>query len=133
MPTIFRFVSLLLRRRQSEKAATRVLESVDRWKADQAALPAYAVSGKKLLIIRLDDIGDYLLFRNNLGVYKKASRWAGHEIVLLGNSAWRELYDALDKGLADRALWVDKEGSGRMRLTGLALWMQLRKEGLRER
>jgi len=37
----------------------------------QRRLRAPAPSGKKLLVIRLDDIGDYLLFRNQLGMYKK--------------------------------------------------------------
>ena len=129
MPTIFRFVSLLLRRRQSEKAVDRVLTWFGRWKKEQEQLPDYGVAGKKLLLVRLDDIGDYLLFRNSFALYKKSARWGGHEIVLLGNSAWKELFVALDREKADRVIWVDKEAFRRDASYRLALWTEVRKEG----
>src|SRR5450432_1372000 len=108
MPNLFRSVSLLLRLRQAKKAVKRILDCFDRWKKEQEGLPARVINGKKMLIIRLDDIGDYLLFRNNLLVYKDSPRWSGHEIVLLGNSVWAGLFELLDRGTADRAIWVDK-------------------------
>lgn len=129
MPTIFRFVSLLLRRRQSEKAVDRILQWFGRWKKEQQELPAYAVVGKKLLLIRLDDIGDYLLFRNSFALYKNSGRWIGHEIVLLGNSAWKGLFLALDREKADRVIWVDKEEFRHNASYRLSLWIELRKEG----
>src|ERR1700733_3778639 len=107
MPNLFRSVSLLLRRRQSKKAVPRILQRLDLWRREQEYLPPYSVSGKKLLIIRLDDIGDYLLFRNHFAVYKNSPRWADHEIVLLGNGVWADLFAALDSAKADRVIWVD--------------------------
>lgn len=129
MLNLFRSVSVLLRLRQAKKAVRRILQLFDQWKKDQAQLPAYTLSGKKMLIIRLDDIGDYLLFRNNFGVYKKSPRWVGHEIVLLGNSAWAPLFDSLDKGTVDRAIWIDKGEYARDPSYRLALWVELRGEG----
>jgi ADP-heptose:LPS heptosyltransferase len=129
MANLFRSVSLLLRLRQAKKAVKRILNCFDQWKKEQEHLPAYAVSGKKVLIIRLDDIGDYLLFRNNLSVYKDSPRWAGHEVVLLGNSAWAGLFAALDKEAADRVIWVDKGAYARDPVYRLALWTRLRQEG----
>lgn len=129
MPTIFRFVSLLLRRRQSEKAVDRILQWFGRWEKEQEQLPAYAVAGKKLLIVRLDDIGDYLLFRNSFALYKDSGRWGGHEIVLLGNGAWKDLFVALDREKADRVIWVDKEELRHNASYRLSLWTQLRNEG----
>jgi ADP-heptose:LPS heptosyltransferase len=141
MPQLFRWVSLLLRRRQSGKAVQRILQTFYRWLGDQKRLPAWVApekvhadsveSGieKKILIIRLDDIGDWLLFRNHFAVYKGASRWVGHEVVLLGNSVWAPLFDALDSGKADRVIWVDKGEYGRNGAYRLELWTRLRQEG----
>jgi ADP-heptose:LPS heptosyltransferase len=129
MSNLFRSVSLLLRLRQAKKAVRRILLQFDEWKKEQEPLPAYTVSGKKMLIIRLDDIGDYLLFRNNLGCYKNSPRWAGQEIVLLGNGAWKDLFVALDENTADRAIWIDKGEYARDPSYRLALWTRLREEG----
>ena len=115
--------------RQSEKAVDRILTWFSRWKKEQEQLPAYAVAGKKLLIVLSDDIGDYLLFRNSFALYKNSGRWGGHEIVLLGNSAWKGLFVALDREKADRVIWVDKEEFRHNASYRLSLWIELRKEG----
>ncbi len=88
-----------------------------------------ASSGKKVLIIRLDDIGDYLLFRNHFAVYKNSPRWAGHEVVLLGNGAWADLFAALDRDKADRVIWVDKGKYLQEAEYRMELWTRLRQEG----
>jgi ADP-heptose:LPS heptosyltransferase len=135
MPQLFRSISLLLRRRQSGKAVTRILRSFDHWKTEQEDLPAYpvqetsAASRKKTLVIRLDDIGDWLLFRNHFAVYKNSFRWPGHELVLLGNAVWKDLFAALDSETADRAIWVDKGEYARNAAYRLDLWTRLRQKG----
>ena len=43
----------------------------------QLGLKSVGIKPKSLLIIRLDSIGDYVLFRNFLEVLKKSSRFTG--------------------------------------------------------
>lgn len=52
---------------------------------------------KRLLIIKADAIGDYVLFRNYLEVIRHSEKYKDYEIDLLGNVAWQEI-----------ALWYDK-------------------------
>ncbi|MES2377213.1 MAG: glycosyltransferase family 9 protein [Bacteroidota bacterium] len=52
---------------------------------------------KKILIIKTDAIGDYVLFRNFLEVIRHSEKYKDHEIDLLGNAAWQDI-----------ALWYDK-------------------------
>ena len=62
---------------------------------------------KKLLIVRLDAIGDYILFRNALSELKKSKRFRDHKITLLGNSLWKELAENLDNHVVDEFIWID--------------------------
>lgn len=39
---------------------------------------------KTLLLVRLDAIGDYVLFRNFIEILKKSERYKGYKITLLG-------------------------------------------------
>ena len=65
--------------------------------------------GKKhLLIIKTDEIGDYILFRNLFYTLKQAHKYKGWEFSLIGNKAWKQLYDQFDNGLFDNVIWVDK-------------------------
>lgn len=52
---------------------------------------------KRLLIIKTDAIGDYVLFRNYLEVVKQSDQFKDYEIDLLGNNLWKDIaltYDA---------------------------------------
>lgn len=64
---------------------------------------------KSLIIFRHDGIGDYVLFRNFLEVLKKSPRFAGYKITLLGNAAWKDLAEFLDKDYIDKFIWLDKK------------------------
>ena len=64
---------------------------------------------KSLIIFRNDGIGDYVLFRNFLEVLKKSPRFAGYKITLLGNAAWKDLAEFLDKDYIDEFIWLDKK------------------------
>jgi len=126
---IFRSLSIALRKWDSAKDRRRVLRCFAEWKALQQGLPAPRPSAANLLIIRLDDIGDYLLFRNHLAAYKKSPRWKQHSITLLGNASWKDLFTNLDKDLVDDTIWVEKN-----RYLGVAayrweIWKQLRARG----
>jgi ADP-heptose:LPS heptosyltransferase len=52
---------------------------------------------KRLLIIKTDAIGDYILFRNFLEVIKNSKTYSDYEIDLLGNQVYKDIaltYDA---------------------------------------
>jgi ADP-heptose:LPS heptosyltransferase len=125
-----RRVSLLLRRMHSVRECWRILGRWTRWRKDLRQLPAPCLSErKKLLIIRLDDIGDYLLFRNHLSMYKNSSRWEGHSITLLGNASWRDLFTMLDQKNVDDTIWVNKNEYLQCATYRAELWSRLRMQG----
>ncbi len=124
-----RRISLLLRQSDSAKDRRRVLRAVDEWKEVQRSLPAPHPIEEKLLLIRLDDIGDYLLFRNQLDLYKKSPRWKDYRITLLGNASWRELFSLLDQDAVDEVIWVKKNEYLDSAPYRLEVWERLRKAG----
>jgi len=65
------------------------------------------IRSKTLLLIRLDRIGDYVLFRNFIEVLKKSEKYKGYKITLIGNVVWRELSEIFDKEFVDDFIWVD--------------------------
>lgn len=70
-------------------------------------LSSTRIRPKTLLIIKTNEIGDYILWRNFLPVIKNAERFKEYEITLLGNIAWKNLYNDLDS--IDNTIWVDKK------------------------
>lgn len=62
---------------------------------------------KRLLIVKLDSIGDYVLFRNFIEEIKKSSAYKDHRITLCGNQIWKDLSEFLDKDLVHEFIWVD--------------------------
>ena len=62
----------------------------------------------KVLIVRVDEIGDYMLWRPMIPELCKADRFSGKQFTLVGNSSWRSLYEQLDADTFDKTLWLDK-------------------------
>jgi ADP-heptose:LPS heptosyltransferase len=62
---------------------------------------------KNLVIIRLDAIGDYILFRNSLAVLKNSSCFQSYNFTMIGNVLWRDLALYFDDKHIDRFLWID--------------------------
>ncbi len=60
-----------------------------------------------LLLLRIDSIGDYILFRNFIQELKSSEKYKNYTITLCGNSWWKELAETLDAGVIDRFIWVD--------------------------
>jgi ADP-heptose:LPS heptosyltransferase len=129
MPNHFRQVSLLLRRWQSAQDGRRVLSDFSEWKDLQHRLPLPCPSEKRLLIIRLDDIGDYLLFRNQLRMFKRSPRWKNHVITLLGNMSWKAIFSEFDASAVDDTMWVDKNEYLASASYRSSLWDVLRRTG----
>ena len=67
------------------------------------------INSNTLLIVRLDAIGDYLLFRNFLSVVKSSGKYKNYQITLCGNFRWKDLSEKFDKNVVDEFIWVDRE------------------------
>jgi len=51
----------------------------------------FRIPQKRVLIIKSDAIGDYILFRNFIEIVKKSEIFNDHKIDLLGNKLWQDL------------------------------------------
>ena len=65
---------------------------------------------RRVLLVRLDAIGDYILFRNVLRFIRHSATYRDAHITVLGNPAWRSLAEAFDRDCADEWLWVEHRG-----------------------
>ncbi|MDR3610936.1 MAG: glycosyltransferase family 9 protein [Ignavibacteriaceae bacterium] len=64
---------------------------------------------KKLLLIRLDSIGDYVLFRNFIKEVKEDNNFKGYKITLAGNVLWKNMAEFLDKDYIDQFIWIQRD------------------------
>ena len=69
----------------------------------------YKLNPKTLLVVKLDAIGDYLLFRNFLNDIKQSKKFKQYQITLCGNILWKELAETLDASSIDTFIWIDKK------------------------
>lgn len=60
-----------------------------------------------LLIVRLDAIGDYILFRNSLLAIKQSPRFEKYSFSLLGNALWSDLAEKMDNDVIDNFIWIN--------------------------
>jgi len=60
-----------------------------------------------LLIVRLDGIGDYILFRDYIRFIKESGRYKGYKLLLLGNTAYKDIAENQDANDIQNFLWVD--------------------------
>lgn len=60
-----------------------------------------------LLLIRLDAIGDYVLFRNLLATIRKSEKFKNHKITVAGNYLWKDIALTYDKDFVDEWYWID--------------------------
>lgn len=126
---LLRPLSLFGRGLDARKDRARVLRAFDEGRRALEALAAARPVAGRLLIIRLDDIGDYVLFRNQLPAYRSSPRWCNHHITLLANSAWRELFETFDAAAVDEVIWVDKKQYLLSAEYRAELWPRLRAGG----
>ncbi|MDZ7876473.1 MAG: glycosyltransferase family 9 protein [Saprospiraceae bacterium] len=62
---------------------------------------------KTIALIRTDNIGDYILFRNLLPCIKESQKYKNAKIILIGNSIWKELAEHFDKDFIDHFFWIN--------------------------
>lgn len=67
------------------------------------------IEPKSLLLIRLDAIGDYILFRNFIKILKQSEQYGKYKITLLGNEIWRDLAIEFDRKYIEHFIWVNKD------------------------
>lgn len=63
---------------------------------------------KKVLIIRVDEIGDYILWRKFIHPILKSYDLTNHEIHFLGNESWQSLFELEFKGTFTKLYWLKK-------------------------
>jgi len=74
----------------------------------------WATKGKKniqsntLLLVRLDAIGDYVLFRNFIEILNKSNKYKDYKITLCGNIVWQDLAENYDKSFFDNFIWINR-------------------------
>lgn len=61
---------------------------------------------KEIIIIRTDDIGDYILFRNSLELLRKAK--PEYKITLIGHVLWQPIAEGWDNDFVDEFIWLQK-------------------------
>lgn len=129
MSHIIRNIALFIRRRSEQKQVRSVLRQFDEWRLYIDTLPIPATRQQKIAIVRLDDIGDYLLWRNFLSVYKQSPAFAACSITLIGNVVWKSIFEAYDGDTVDATIWVDKQQYFAHETYRIALWKTIREQG----
>ena len=71
-------------------------------------LKKHEITPKTLLLIRLDAIGDYILFRNFIEAIRKSDKYKGCTLTLCGNMIWQELSENFDSKFIDEFIWIDR-------------------------
>lgn len=66
---------------------------------------------KRVLIVRLDAIGDYVLWRNCLRFLRNCAKYRNVHLTVLGNPAWRDFAETFDSDCADEWIWAEKRSN----------------------
>lgn len=91
-------------------AVKKTVHDISAFARDITAIkPSRSSGGGGILIVRIDAIGDYLLFRQCLQGLRHAPLFAGKKITLCGNAAWQSLAEALDGDAFDVFIPVDRK------------------------
>jgi len=61
---------------------------------------------RRLLIIKTDAIGDYILFRNFIEIVKQSELYRDYKIDLLGNVLWRDIAVKYDARFVDEFIFI---------------------------
>ncbi len=92
------------------------------------AVPRH-IRPKTLLLIRLDAIGDYVLFHDFLASLRRTGPFRDHRITLCGNKDWQDLTQAFDRSCVDRCFWIDRRAFRKNPLYKLWVLVKIRMQG----
>ncbi|MBA3665087.1 MAG: glycosyltransferase family 9 protein [Bacteroidetes bacterium] len=94
-----------------EKIKNKINNSATSWKVRfqdaRFSGVSRASASKEILVIKIDSIGDYILFRNFLKSIKESKKFKNYRITLLGNVWYKEFAEAFDRDVVDEFIWVD--------------------------
>ncbi|HTN16332.1 MAG TPA: glycosyltransferase family 9 protein [Chitinophagaceae bacterium] len=128
--SLFRNIALYARSRSERRDAQKVLHQFAAWKQEVEQLPFIGRTGrKKLAVVRLDDIGDYLLFRNFLFAWQSSTRFADYKLTLIGNAVWKPVFERYDAAAVDHTIWLDKSRYFSDDQYRLQFWQEVRSAG----
>jgi len=90
---------------------------------------SYNLHKNTLLIIRLDAIGDYILFRNFLEELANDQTYKNYKRVLCGNAMWKSLFEEWDEETVNELIWIDRKKFYQNPLYRYQKQKQIRKQG----
>jgi ADP-heptose:LPS heptosyltransferase len=85
-----------------ERIKNRIYKKID----ENCFLSKTKATNNDILLIKLDKLGDYILFRNFIEEIYKHHNVLGR-LVLCGNIAWKELAENLDGEFIAEFIWID--------------------------
>ena len=85
------------------------------------------IEPKTILLIRLDAIGDYVLFRNYIEILK--SEYKDYRITLVGNIAWKSIAEEFDSNFIDNFVWINRRQFERNLLYRYKKLKEINKQG----
>jgi ADP-heptose:LPS heptosyltransferase len=88
--------------------STRIFQALPYLLGTRSKVKTADVSNKTLAIIKVDEIGDYILFRNFLEQIRFSIKFRDFNITLIGNYAWKEIAEYFDAKYIDKFIWLDK-------------------------
>lgn len=72
-------------------------------------LAMFRKPAKRLLLIKTDAIGDYIIFRNFIEVLKTSEKYRDYQIDLLGNRLWRDLNEVYDNQYLNETYFINPD------------------------
>lgn len=82
-----------------------------------------------LLLLKLEGIGDYMLFRNFIEHIKKHSHFSGYAITLCGNCAFKHFAETFDSTSVQNFIWLESKKFERHPLYRWKMLAAIRKKG----
>ncbi|MBF0208351.1 MAG: glycosyltransferase family 9 protein [Oligoflexia bacterium] len=66
-------------------------------------------SAATLFVIKMDALGDYIIFRNFLEEIKNTREWNEYNIVLIGNTLWKDLTLSFDQNFLEDTFFLSPQ------------------------
>jgi len=63
---------------------------------------------KKALIVRVDEIGDYILWRKFVDPILNSKKLENYEVHFIGNQSWKSLFELEFNDYFEKIVWLDK-------------------------
>ena len=84
---------------------------------------------RSLLIVQIEGIGDYILFRNFLEALKTSERYKGYSITFCGNESCKDIALAFDSQTVSNFIWIKNNSFKRHLFYRFASLAKIRKKG----